>query len=347
MKNLLIVLTLCLAQATVSATILRVNNQPVFLGNPICDNCYEDLPEAVAAAVPFQDTIHVEASPDQYSDITLNKQVTIIGPGYFLTDNPGFQVNNNTATLSDVTFAQGSSGSRIMGITISGSSHNIFFSQSWDGEDILVKRCNITYVSISSFAENFQDVIFRQCWINSGVTHGSSYNADFNGLVLDNCYIGGNVSLNSHFSGRISHCVIEGNVSTFTTMDVFNNVFLSENASSFPQNNNDCSNWYNNIIAAELPWLDCSSIYDGVTPSTVLVDATNIDLETDLVLQPESVCPGCYDAYFAEQIGVYGGLTPYINAGIPDIPSIFLLYGTPAAYPGQQIEIEIGTQTNQ
>jgi hypothetical protein len=116
---LMSILVACVAM-TSHARIWRVNNNAGVNAN------FTSLIDAIAAA-SNDDIIYVEPSPINYDpgrSIDVNKRLTIIGNGSFLSQHSGLQVNSNDSKL-DITpmssngnlfFINGSSGSKVYGI---------------------------------------------------------------------------------------------------------------------------------------------------------------------------------------------------------------------------------------
>lgn len=75
-KKLLILFVMCGLAMVSQATTLRVNNT-----DPSAP--YASINDAVNAATEG-DTIMVEGSSIPYGDVTINKRVVLIGPGYWL-----------------------------------------------------------------------------------------------------------------------------------------------------------------------------------------------------------------------------------------------------------------------
>src|SRR5450432_1529697 len=81
-----------------SAKIWRVNNQSNYDGSTLWgDNfggtpaypVFKQINQAVAFGIVNDgDTIHVEGSTVIYDAATVTKRLVVIGPGYFLTENP-------------------------------------------------------------------------------------------------------------------------------------------------------------------------------------------------------------------------------------------------------------------
>ena len=111
MKKLLLLMVLSglVCNSLKAQHLHRVNNNTDF------DADFTTLEAAVAAASD-NDTIYLEGSAINYDGATIDKPLTIVGPGYFLAENPETQANNTSATIdSELTFASGSEGSTIMG----------------------------------------------------------------------------------------------------------------------------------------------------------------------------------------------------------------------------------------
>ncbi|RYF84526.1 MAG: hypothetical protein EON98_08955 [Chitinophagaceae bacterium] len=72
------------------------------------------------------DTLYLEGSTTSYGNLTSTKQLTIIGPGYFLDLVPNTQAITLTAKVGTVTLNQGSGGTIIQGIDFDGSTLNIY-----------------------------------------------------------------------------------------------------------------------------------------------------------------------------------------------------------------------------
>ena len=102
--NFAVLCTALLFSGIVEAKTWRVNNLSNYNGTtlfgdnyggtPSCPVCSE-INEAVAYSnVVDGERVHIEGSTKVSAGATITKQLTIIGPGYFLTENP--KVSNNT-----------------------------------------------------------------------------------------------------------------------------------------------------------------------------------------------------------------------------------------------------------
>jgi hypothetical protein len=71
------------------------------------------------AQVQAGDTIFVEGSGTPYDGVTLTKKLVLIGPGYFLTENPNTHYNKKPALIkNNIIFEKGSAGSMIIGFDL-------------------------------------------------------------------------------------------------------------------------------------------------------------------------------------------------------------------------------------
>ena len=126
------------------AKIWRVNNT----GNPgdftTIQNAHND------ANVLAGDTLHIEPSVVSYGALTMTKKLIILGPGYFLLQNPNNQFHNLSAKVHGISFNGGSSGSVIAGLEITTTIY-IRVNQ------IAILRCNFNghAININHIRNNF------------------------------------------------------------------------------------------------------------------------------------------------------------------------------------------------
>jgi len=98
-----------------NATVWRVSNT-VVNGIPI-DADFSTLQDAINGAATG-DTIYLMGSPTTYGDGVFDKQLVVIGPGYFLNDNDTTQAHKLVAQVRFLTFNDGSQGSVIQGLRV-------------------------------------------------------------------------------------------------------------------------------------------------------------------------------------------------------------------------------------
>ena len=167
-KKIVFLAALCFTMGAY-ANILRVNN--VDSSAP-----YASIAAAVAAAADG-DTIMVDGTSVDYDDVTINKRLVVIGPGYWLRKNEIATEAAQDATIGAITTTQ--EGTVLMGL----QPRNITINAS----KTIVKRCCITEgISISKDAAN---CVIHQNFIGGDV--GAGYDNTFYHQITNNIF--GNV----------------------------------------------------------------------------------------------------------------------------------------------------------
>ncbi|WP_053976805.1 hypothetical protein [Mangrovimonas xylaniphaga] len=172
-KQLLLRVVLCTTLLLTSFTYAktwRVNNQSNFDGaSTFGDNfggtpsypVFKEIEQAVTYPnVVAGDTLHVEGSIAVYANADITKQLVIIGPGYFLTENPNVSNNTLDAKIERIYFKSGSENSQIIGMNVitQGSSFSGKIYVNVNG--ITIKRCRIA--RNIEFARELVDVYILQ-----------------------------------------------------------------------------------------------------------------------------------------------------------------------------------------
>jgi hypothetical protein len=145
------------------------------------------------------DTLYLIGSPVNYitTKVTVTKKLIIIGPGYFLNENPDTQTNvasaflNNTAggVCEELEFAAGSEGSVLMGVQIIGrlvvSANNILIKRNLIRQEV---GCNLSQVNI-----NASNVLFVQNYVDGNLNNTSfavvNVTTGQSGIVVANNYL--------------------------------------------------------------------------------------------------------------------------------------------------------------
>lgn len=167
--NIAVLCTAFLFSVTLEAQIWRVNNESNYdgatsfgenFGGTPSFPVFKEINQAVAYPnVVAGDTLHIEGSPDLYANATITKQLVIIGPGYFLTENPDVSNDTYDARIGWMSFETGSEGSQVIGM-------NFVFGNSLAGtvyievDGITIKRCRIE--RDIDFASQLNDVYILQ-----------------------------------------------------------------------------------------------------------------------------------------------------------------------------------------
>jgi hypothetical protein len=127
-----IVLLLFKINFAAHAKVWRVNNASNYngvalwgdnLGGTQTNPVFEQINQAVAANfVLAGDTLHIEGATAVYENAALSKRLVLIGPGYFLSENPNSSNILLEAKTGSINFQVGSSGSELIGIYVASSS---------------------------------------------------------------------------------------------------------------------------------------------------------------------------------------------------------------------------------
>ena len=308
------IMMLCLATAPTWAAVWRVNNTD---GVNADFTTLQDAHDAASSG----DTIYVEGSENYYAGPTITKQLTIIGPGYFLAENPETQANLSDANVSGwTTFDTGSSGSLITGMHLVSTLYIVTNS-------IVVKRNQLNNVNIGSSDNS----IITQNWISSG---GANIDAIVISGHSNNHIIANNIIFHS-YSGLGAHCI---NMSISASATIENNVISSLSNGNINIYN---STFQNNILmGGSSTGSNCvirNNLCDGTQLASGNDNQLNVDMSTvfmytgstDGQYQLKAGSPALGAGYTGQDCGAFGGVTPYILSGIPHIPAIYD-FGAPA-----------------
>lgn len=137
---------------------------------------FNSLQSAISAA-DSGDTIYIEGSPVAYGDqstyysVILNKQLVLIGPGYYLNGssaNEGLQYNTDEANIQTIRLDSAASGSEFIGLRL----HYIAFNNA-----------------NGLRADNLR---FTRCLFDMGITTNYTQPADAvaENWVFDKCFLG-------------------------------------------------------------------------------------------------------------------------------------------------------------
>lgn len=329
MKNLSTsLLFVLLALATISAsaqTIRRVSTSVTGT------NIYADFAAAQTAAVAG-DIVQME--PGVYSfDINLSKNLTVVGPGYFLgtAQNPNLQANSQTAQVNTIYFSAGSAGASVSGVSAS--------SAYIGANNVTLQRCYISsYVYLNLLNSANSNVNIRQNYL-FGIAH--NYNQGTTNLLITNNIFTGPINMNASDSGEFRNNVLSDQFSYSATMSNFNVV------------NNYFGYQYNSPN-----FTNCTVIYNafqyGSYP-TAGNNQNNVAKTAVFTLAPGSTQ---FDAWFqlksgtnvlrstgenGQDIGAFGGNSPYKLGGLPAIPAIDQLSNSVS---GNSLNVNLSTRSN-
>jgi hypothetical protein len=332
MKNLILSFCVLFSMTTMAQTIRRVNNNPGVTGV----NVYATLQAAHDAAVA-NDVISVEPSANAYGTLTVTKLLTIVGAGYFLDKLPaGGPSDTRNATMSTLTFDNGSAGSSITGMDVNTTT-------------------NIRDINITLNRSNLKSITFGTNQVGpANTTRG-------NNAVVNNCIItGGGITGNNSATVTSQYgynCVFSNNIIYGYFNNISNSAIVNNTVAYFIYTTNNASNtgcsFSNNIFDCRgmTTTLNLSSIGLGNSMSNNLFagtgtftinptgnanvigdpNATYISLTTnpwstysteDSKFQLAAGSPAIGIGTAGVNAGAFGGAAPYLLSGLPAYPYI-------------------------
>jgi hypothetical protein len=299
MTRFLLPLLLC-SFLTQAQNILRVNNN-VGVNAP-----YTTISAAIAAA-GLNDIIMVEGSILAYDNITINKKVTIIGPGYFLLENLNLQGNPNPASLSTISVSTGADGSSFYGLNVTG---NISMALGVTVNNITIANCRIGALNFSSSGNNY---FVSGCYIVGNLIFSNLSNNT--GAIVSNNHIGGFGQGSGTTLLTLTQNVIGLGIGQAFNCDIRNNIFTGSSFSGFNGSvikNNVFTVTQASLAGAGAP-VDNTNVFSA-TAGNLFIGLTGNTTDTQWILKAGSPALGA--GISGVDCGMYGGNTPYRPSGI-------------------------------
>ncbi len=303
--------------STAQAAIIRIDNRQ---GRP---TDFPDLGTAISKA-QAGDTIYVAGSTDNYGvgkEIIVNKPLKLVGPGYFLDDNfPRNRTESFPAWIVDLRIATEGAGTEVTGLSIQRLEvnaddcfiHRCFFDTVFIGRGRSVARTRVhqSYFSFdndgnTSLQWNGRDLMFSNNLFIvdneeeiTDTRFGIENSVDSTATFSHNTIL--NAEIVQHRSG--SQTTFEGNILYLANSSRFN-LFLEDNVRISE----------NNIVGH----LD-GQRYNAPILDEIFLRTGSSDVRWQLGLSAENPARGA--GGFGEDLGAFGGQTPYVISGIPPIP---------------------------
>lgn len=289
------------------AGIWRVNN------NAGISTDYINFITASNAAAD-NDTLYMESSVTSYGNITLTKPLVIIGPGYFLTENPQTQANLNSAKLGTVIFNSTSAGSVILGMEITGQVTII-------SSNISIRHCRVASSIRINSTSSISNILLSQCFITGNINNLTG-SAQVTNVLISNCYLGsGEIYFPVSYSGVISNNILRSTTGFYP--DGILNVFNFNIINNIIYNGDvilNNSTVYNNLCnATQIPLINNNQ--QNIDMTQVFVGSTGNS--TDGQYQLAGGSPAIVAGLEGVDCGFFGGNTPYVLSGLPPVPAIY------------------------
>ncbi len=350
-STLFLLLGLCVSTSG-WAKIWRVNNN---------QSISADFTTLIAAhnGASGGDTLHIEPSATSYGGLTITKKLVIIGPGYYLGDNPNTQANKQVAQVDAFNLQVGAAGSTIMGLDFFQSSISVF------ANDIVIRRNKFTQPSGNVF-DNSTGIIYTYWLSNNGnipvqniiITQNFgcqiNINNASNGILISNNYIawngwGGNATAGACLSVNANAIVIVQN-------NIFRRGAVSVNNSSIINNImvagtfSGTGNLVSNNLGNGTQFGSDNGNVSNVTIANIFVGAgTGISFDGQWKLATNSPAIG---AGFGSTVpnpvdgGMFSGQSPYVLSGIPPIPAVYAFENKPIGSNSDPITVTIKVKSN-
>lgn len=306
MKNLLIII-FAFSFVSTNATIRRVNNNTGIV--PVAGLVYVSLGAALADAIN-DDTLYIEPSPVSYGNVTLSKRVTIIGNGFEVGKNLAefspLPYNLNLSKLDNFTFLAGSENSQIIGLRLANNA-NV------NANGVQIKRCMFD----ADLGFGAANILVDQCFFGflASIFSGGTNN------VVKNCILGENIQTVDNV--LFDQCYINSFHSSFVTNCTFTNCIIKDIPANCPLTNS-FSFCIKIGTGTTFPTPGINNNLEGIPMEDLFVDTDPMTptpiKEKDFRLKSGSPAIGSGTA--GQDIGPFGGATPYRLSGQPPIPII-------------------------
>ncbi|WP_226177227.1 hypothetical protein [Hymenobacter lucidus] len=254
-----------------------------------------------SSSVASGDTLYFNGSATDYGSATLTKKLVMIGPGYFLNENPETQVVTQTARLSNIVLNPGSQGSEVMGFE--GVSCDIRTS------NIVMRRNKDCYAYIGYYiSTGVSNVFVSQNYIYAVYVGSSCTNV----FITNNYIFSSGISSSTTAVIHVAQNVINGPGITTYNSFVYNNIMNSGSVSG-------TGNSYNNNLCNGTQFAAGNGNVQNVTMTNVFVGTGSTDGKWKL----KAGSPALGAGINGEECGMFGGNEPYILSGLPPIPAIW------------------------
>lgn len=364
--NIAVLCTAILFSVSLDAQTWRVNNQSDYDGSTNFGENYGGTPsfpvfkeinDAVASPnVMAGDTLHIEGSTIPYAIATITKRLTIIGPGYFLTENE--KVSNNTydAKVGSLTFNSGSEFSQVIGMNILGGSSSSSGKINCNVSNITIKRCRIDrYIYFNTGLNGF--FVLQNFFTDE-------YDTDAFQNSTSSAYIPPqDVIFNNNICQK--RLVWSGSWGEGTLLECNNNVFdgpegvlsLEFNTGSFQNNILKATGMTANINSGtnnnvQYNTVQVASVFDGTLGNEWVPDMDDLFVQnstTDGNYQLQEGVSSNVPGSDGADRGAFGGVVVtnrYNLSGLGAIPVVYEVSTTGTSEPGNQLPVTIKARTN-
>jgi len=280
--------------------------------------------------------------------LNIYKQIQIIGAGYNVDSSQATQI---TTLDGSIYFADGSSGSSLMGVNVTGDitlGYSGFYVLS-NVSEILLSRCKLSILILGYEGSTIENILVSECIFTSTDVNLISSPGALNILV--------------------SKCIFNGYIQGFNGLATFTNcLFLSnypgimlnvqnttiKNCIFLKSSDNNISPYlsnlfYNNIFVFATPNItNDGSNFLGIPQANIFIDQGGYVYLPNDDYHLQNDCVGINSGNDGTDIGIYGTIEPFIDGGVPINPHIqFKSIGTSTNAEGDlPINIKVAAQDN-
>lgn len=323
--------------ATAYATLWTVDNK---------SGSIADFTEIQAAhdAAWAGDTIYVHSSGSSiYKKVTVSKKLYIIGPGYFLDENPNTQVDVRPAICNSFLFNSGSEGSLLSGFEINVTT-SYYDDININADNIIIKRnkCVHTGANIEITNDRSNIIITGNYFKSDAYSKTIEIGTNCNNIQISNNYLNSEGESNysiwakSSSSVEVWNNVLAGNVEIHNS-HFHNNIMMT---GTFTGTNSPAD--INHNIGDANQFGTANGNQENVSMNTVFL----LSGSTDGQWQLKSGSPAIGAGLSGEDCGMFGGTTPYILSGLPAIPTIYFFVAPGSASGSQGLQVQIKAKSN-
>lgn len=319
MKKAFLVLSVSLFVGFVSIT---SSFATVYVVNNYGPGDFDDVSTAIDGAAAG-DTLYIIGSPINYGSITLTKRLTLIGPGYFLDQNPNSYANKLRAQIQyiyidsdDMTNPErdlntGAAGSTLIGLD------NYSYPIYVRANNVTIDRCRSYYIiGEGNTVSTPSNLLLSRSFI-------SSYVSNISGSTIKNSIIQGSSGLDNVTNTLVTHCDIYYVYTAETSGCIFTNCkFYSTYILQFQDPNNVRHCIFTNGDPSGDPDYNVgtNNIFSVTDAAYYISPAPEAE---DAQFQLSATSPGIGAGEGGVDVGPFGGTTPYILSGLPPIPVVY------------------------
>ena len=308
--NIIIASALLAVATSATAKSWRINNNAAAAPN------FANINEAMnSSLVTAGDTLYLDPGTSLTGTQTVNKQVTIVGPGYFRTDTPhAFAYLQGNLSIE-------AARTKVEGIIMSKASIYV------KALNVTIERCKFNVIEIGTSGWNAQYTSIRQCYGNYVYGRGKTSNESAY-CKIENCiFLDGDPCVTDLYIPTIRNNYFRGYYDSYATDFIKNmkNATITNNI-MINRRNDGKNRIFSSVSESNITnnVLSCSSeTYTTLGENTYLDsnDETEVfALEglNDQLYQLKDNSPAKGKGTDGVDCGPYGGLTPYVPGGLPN-----------------------------